>query len=269
MKKGIKIFLCIAFFPFIILYFGVKDLVNFFKLNKDYKNGESNVTGKKYLYRGSSLVFVFIIMMAIGAFSKNNPTDSSSRTTVSNIKETKSSSTEDKKVEEKKAKFEGYTYEEEQRMLQMVSDNIKAPEGSEQTKLELFNNSGLKSAKVVYTFEDSNGLIHNYDHFIIIDENWEITENNYREKFGIGTSLEILIKANCKDMIESTLKAPSTAKYPGMFDDGWKYGINDDGTIITIQTWVDSQNSFGAMIRTNYQFQLDMQTMVIRCTNTW
>jgi hypothetical protein len=48
--------------------------------------------------------------------------------------------------------------------------------------------------------------------------------------------------------VEARLKSPSTADFP-TFPDAYKI-VND--SVFVIQGHVDSQNSFGAMIRTNY-----------------
>ena|GEM_PF-2333397 len=58
------------------------------------------------------------------------------------------------------------------------------------------------------------------------------------------------------EVIKSSLKTPSSAEFPGSFWDGytnWTYGIKDN--ILTIASYVDAQNSFGAMIRTDYIVQ--------------
>lgn len=57
---------------------------------------------------------------------------------------------------------------------------------------------------------------------------------------------------DAKKGIKKMLKSPSSAKFANEFDDETKYKINSDGSII-IQSYVDSQNSFGAMIRTHYR----------------
>ncbi len=48
--------------------------------------------------------------------------------------------------------------------------------------------------------------------------------------------------------VENNLKSPSTAKFP------WGYSdyVQRNGTTYTINSYVDSQNSFGAMIRTKF-----------------
>lgn len=54
-----------------------------------------------------------------------------------------------------------------------------------------------------------------------------------------------------KDSVKKNLKAPSTAKFQGGFfnyADGWS--IQPMGRMVKFSSVVDSQNSFGAMIRT-------------------
>lgn len=61
------------------------------------------------------------------------------------------------------------------------------------------------------------------------------------------------LKSHTEDLITSILKSPSTAKYPGSFFnplEGWEMGKK--GNIISLKSYVDSQNSFGAMLRSNF-----------------
>ena len=66
-----------------------------------------------------------------------------------------------------------------------------------------------------------------------------------------------------KDFVRKNLKSPSTAKFPGLFEseDHVKYIGSGKYKIIS---WVDSQNSFGATIRTKYSC-----TMIDKGNNTW
>jgi hypothetical protein len=54
-----------------------------------------------------------------------------------------------------------------------------------------------------------------------------------------------------KEFVKKTLKAPATAQWPGMLDDRGEIQRLDQ-TTYSVKSWVDSQNSFGALIRTNY-----------------
>lgn len=56
-----------------------------------------------------------------------------------------------------------------------------------------------------------------------------------------------------KEIIESVLKAPSTADFPSIFSDDIKMAKNKD--IVAVQSYVDSQNSFGAMVRSEWTVQ--------------
>lgn len=55
----------------------------------------------------------------------------------------------------------------------------------------------------------------------------------------------------CKESIKNNLKAPSTAKFPGMWDEQPEAEQTGDGGWLYI-TWVDAQNGFGAMIRSTW-----------------
>lgn len=56
-----------------------------------------------------------------------------------------------------------------------------------------------------------------------------------------------------KEIVESALKSPSTAEFPSIFSDDIKMARNKD--IVVVQSYVDSQNSFGAMIRSEWLVQ--------------
>ena len=56
-------------------------------------------------------------------------------------------------------------------------------------------------------------------------------------------------RRNVELRVQEILKAPSTAKFPGL--DEWGFDKKDG--IVTIQGYVDSQNSFGAMVRSKFQ----------------
>lgn len=58
-----------------------------------------------------------------------------------------------------------------------------------------------------------------------------------------------------KHFVEATLVAPTTAEFPSTFmDDPFTVSKNDN--LYTVSSYVDSQNGFGAMIRTYYTIQL-------------
>lgn len=78
------------------------------------------------------------------------------------------------------------------------------------------------------------------------------------EKQLVGDSLEA--RANAKMFIENTLKAPTTAKWPNIFEFGVAQKTDKKGNLIKdvweVSGYVDAQNSFGAMIRTQWYVKL-------------
>lgn len=56
-----------------------------------------------------------------------------------------------------------------------------------------------------------------------------------------------------KEIVESALKSPSTADFPSIFSDDIKMARNKN--IVAVQSYVDAQNSFGAMIRSEWTVQ--------------
>lgn len=64
------------------------------------------------------------------------------------------------------------------------------------------------------------------------------------------------LKTWAKDNVTSVLKAPSTASFPGSFLDPYAdWGFGREGNIYKVSSYVDSQNSFGAMIRSNFYIE--------------
>ena len=63
-------------------------------------------------------------------------------------------------------------------------------------------------------------------------------------------------RRNIELRIKNILKAPSTAKFPGL--DEWRFSKKNG--IVTVQSYVDSQNSFGAMLRNKFIVEFDAKT---------
>lgn len=56
-----------------------------------------------------------------------------------------------------------------------------------------------------------------------------------------------------RQFVERYLKSPSTAEYPSLSD---VVIVPGEGCTLKVRAWVDAQNGFGAMIRTNYSMTL-------------
>jgi len=69
-----------------------------------------------------------------------------------------------------------------------------------------------------------------------------------------------------EDFIEQRLKSPSTAEFPGVSE---KNGHITDlgGGEYQINSWVDSQNGFGAMIRSNWSCKIIIADGKVRAEN--
>jgi len=63
-------------------------------------------------------------------------------------------------------------------------------------------------------------------------------------------------RRNIELRVKNILKAPSTAKFPGL--DEWRFSKKNG--IVTVQSYVDSQNSFGAMLRNKFIVEFDTKT---------
>jgi hypothetical protein len=57
------------------------------------------------------------------------------------------------------------------------------------------------------------------------------------------------IQVKCQDIVSQALKSPSTAKFPNIT----KWAFSKETEKIIVQSYVDSENSFGATIRSEFQ----------------
>lgn len=63
----------------------------------------------------------------------------------------------------------------------------------------------------------------------------------------------------CQEKVKSVLKSPSTASFPGTSE--WAFSKNKNKLVI--QGYVDSQNSFGAEVRSKFQFKINLKKNLI------
>lgn len=75
------------------------------------------------------------------------------------------------------------------------------------------------------------------------------------------TSSEISdLQIRCQEIVKEILKSPSTAKFPSIL----QWGFAREKNIVTVQGYVDSQNGFGAEIRSDFQLIIDTDMDVIQ-----
>lgn len=65
--------------------------------------------------------------------------------------------------------------------------------------------------------------------------------------------------------IKKKLKSPSTAEFPGVFEKK-DHIVSMGGSKYKISSWVDSQNSYGAMMRTNFSCVIEFEGNKVSCT---
>lgn len=78
----------------------------------------------------------------------------------------------------------------------------------------------------------------------------EAFTNHYNELAIGDLSTEAIVM--CKNAIEGLLKAPATADHPWLPKGTWSMGRG----LYVVKSYVDAQNSFGAMIRTDYRCEI-------------
>ena len=74
--------------------------------------------------------------------------------------------------------------------------------------------------------------------------------NEFDEHYKIDKTMACIMT---QGFVEDVLKAPSTAKFQNCYDASVNY---QGGQIYYVHTYVDSQNGFGAMIRTQYSMEI-------------
>lgn len=68
------------------------------------------------------------------------------------------------------------------------------------------------------------------------------------------------VRISCEEKIKEILTSPSTAE----FADRNEWAFSKNKHTLLVQGYVDSQNGFGAMIRSDFQFEIDRKTNKIK-----
>lgn len=78
---------------------------------------------------------------------------------------------------------------------------------------------------------------------------YDLTYYDTLPRIAMSISEKTDIQTRCQNGVKSILKSPSTAKFPNITN----WYIGKDKEKIVVQSYVDAQNSFGAMIRSEFQ----------------
>ena len=202
---------------------------------------------------GGAFGFIFLIVAIalIATGGKIEPVDNSSKM----IKEIKSSinvNNEEAQAIEDILKAVGIS----------EIEDIKADES-----LYEIEGVGSKGYRIKTSFSNNNNII------LYVDSNNKVIcirwadKDFYRDGKALLNFKDYIITWNeqneynidAQKRIKALLKAPSTAKFPSI--NNWKFG--KDNGIVIVQAYVDSENSYGAKLRNEFQIKYDSNKNVV------
>lgn len=248
-----KILLIIVFLPFAIIYYGGKYLIKF------YKSSKFSVK-QKVIYT----IIGVCVLSVFGGISESLKNPEIKKVTISDItlykgttKKIKSKITPDKVVVEN---------------IEYTSYNPNIISISDKGKIEAKNEG---TTTVVCKVTDDNEKTVKSNRFKVIVELTEEQKEELRKKAEeealkaeqelqkkrntLSLTESLRIKDKCKDVVNQVLKAPSTAEYPGSWYDPLNdWGMKKVNNLVTVSSYVDAENSFGAKPRTYFVMQFRM-----------
>ncbi len=248
-----KILLIIVFLPFAIIYYGGKYLIKF------YKSSKFSVK-QKVIYT----IIGVCVLSVFGGISESLKNPEIKKVTISDItlykgttKNIKSKITPDKVVVEN---------------IEYTSYNPNIISISDKGKIEAKNEG---TTTVVCKVTDDNEKTVKSNRFKVIVELTEEQKEELRKKAEeealkaeqelqkkrntLSLTESLRIKDKCKDVVNQVLKAPSTAEYPGSWYDPLNdWGMKKVNNLVTVSSYVDAENSFGAKPRTYFVMQFRM-----------
>lgn len=214
----------------------------------DYKGIEESITSrkkkKKKNFTGclTTIIFLFVVCAIVGQLSKN-----STNNTEKYINVSAEAGTEIDKILE-----------------QCGLTNIKGIEHD-----ELLDNAHFDGEKgyrvstksldniILYLYADNVVYSVRYaDKDLFLKGTLLATINDYTMTIEEMTKWQIL----CENSVKGILKSPATAKFPNIS----KWGFMKEKDIVTIRSYVDSQNGFGAEVRSDFQFVVNSADSTIQ-----
>lgn len=75
----------------------------------------------------------------------------------------------------------------------------------------------------------------------------------------------LLAYSYAEDYVKQRLRSPSTAKFPGIWDGKADHISKIGERKYSIRSYVDSQNGFGAMLRTNWSCKITFVGDKVKC----
>lgn len=248
-----KILLIIVFLPFAIIYYGGKYLIKF------YKSSKFSVK-QKVIYT----IIGVCVLSVFGGISELSKNPEIKKVTISDItlykgttKKIKSKITPDKVVVEN---------------IEYTSYNPNIISISDKGKIEAKNEG---TTTVVCKVTDDNEKTVKSNRFKVIVELTEEQKEELRKKAEekalkaeqelqkkrntLSLTESLRIKDECKKIVNQILKSPGSAEYPGSWYDPLNdWGMKKVNNLVTVSSYVDAENSFGAKPRTYFVMQFRM-----------
>lgn len=248
-----KILLIIVFLPFAIIYYGGKYLIKF------YKSSKFSVK-QKVIYT----IIGVCVLSVFGGISESLKNPEIKKVTISDItlykgttKKIKSKITPDKVVVEN---------------IEYTSYNPNIISISDEGKIEAKKEG---ATTVVCKVTDDNKKTVKSNRFKVIVELTEEQKEELRKKAEeealkaeqelqqkrntLSLTESLRIKDECEQVVNQILKSPGSAKYPGTFLNPLKdWGMKKVNNLVTVSSYVDAENSFGAKPRTYFVMQFRM-----------
>lgn len=248
-----KILLIIVFLPFAIIYYGGKYLIKFYKSSK-------YTVKQKVIYT----IIGVCVLSVFGGISESLKNPEIKKVTISDItlykgttKKIKSKITPDKVVVEN---------------IEYTSYDPKIISISDEGKIEAKNEG---ATTVVCKVTDDNEKTVKSNRFKVIVELTEEQKEELRKKAEekalkaeqelqkkrntLSLTESLRIKDECEQVVNQILKSPGSAEYPGTFLNPLKdWGMKKVNNLVTVSSYVDAENSFGAKPRTYFVMQFRM-----------
>lgn len=248
-----KILLIICFLPFAIIYYGGKYLIKFYKSSK-------YTVKQKVIYT----IIGVCVLSVFGGISESLKNPEIKKVTISDITLYKGTTKKIKsKITPDKVKVENIEYTSYDPNIISISDKGKIEAKKEGTttvvcKVTDDNEKTVKSNRfkviVELTEEQKEELRKKAE-----EEALEAEQKLQKKRNSLSLDESLRIKDKCKEIVDQILKSPGSAVYPG----SWYNPLNDWGmkkvnNLVTVSSYVDAENSFGAKPRTYFVIQFRM-----------
>lgn len=234
---------------------------------------KSNDKSKKHDLSVAAIIIMVVwwFLLVLGVASSNdNSNPSSTETTTSEqtiTQEEKSNSdttNDNEETTEKEITFEDKIKEllgEEtgNNLLKILKDDIGFTELSSIEKVDdtlnyTVNANGYEIMVTKISDTDFRIIIPNSDYVFYENDSVSMTYDEFKDRQIDSTDMTIYYSM-AKEIIENSLKNPSSADFPSIVFSLQDISMQKKGDLIAVQSYVDAENSFGGTIRSKWTVQ--------------